>query len=59
MEQGTQPDPEVTQENSGQAMSLESKIEILERLAELRRIGAITEMEFEALKLEVLQPAVE
>lgn len=40
-------------------MSLESKIEILERLAELRRIGAITEMEFEALKLEVLQPAVE
>ena len=59
MDEDIQPNPEATQENSGQAMNLESKIEILERLAELRRTGAITEMEFEALKHEVLHPAAE
>jgi hypothetical protein len=57
--QSTEPDPETTQIDSGQAMNLALKIEILERLANLRRIGAITEVEFEALKLEALQPAEE
>jgi hypothetical protein len=40
-------------------MNLALKIEILERLANLRQVGAITELEFEALKLEALQPAAE
>lgn len=57
--QATEPDPETTQIDSGHAMNLALKIEILERLANLRQVGAITELEFEALKLEALQPAAE
>lgn len=50
---------ESTQEDLGLAMSLQSRIEILERLVELRRTRAITEVEFEALKRETLYPAAE
>lgn len=55
--QGTESDCEPSHEGSGPAMNLESKLGILERLANLRRTGTITDMEFEALKLEALYPA--